>query len=437
MRSLGRRIMMVAEYSRSFCSRSSSMVASCDGGMRCRSKSPMRRAVTAGDSMKPCASRVERTVPSRTAPRKRRTWAVSRPASRSTRRAPACAALRTCSTARPRPPHSRQRGRPGRRGCIDFPENACSNVRARSTSSSSSVSSWTFRYPSTPRSRRIPIGIRRPSRSDNARRSSSSSKRVLQLIVLSDVRLTATWTSTANPPRQANVPIQQDALLLTVTQAAARLALGRSLTYRLIQIGALRSGEDRRRSSRPRLRSPGVRGLSWLRGELVNHLSAQHLQALRSSQIQDDVIAARGYETVETKAELGRRGFGVVQRRVPALLNSDPQRLWRPRRLSVAAGRPTRLERQGDQVRDAGRVDDAAGRSSVGATPALRSACASVHHRGHQERRCTGIRWSLCCRTPGVWNWRGTNGSGGETALPTGNRSPSTTAPSTSRSSKR
>ena len=49
-------------------------------------------------------------------------------------------------------------------------------------------------------------------------------------------------------------------------------------------------------------------------------LLSQHADLLRASGVTPDVAAERGYHSADTKAQLERHGFGVRQRRVPALL---------------------------------------------------------------------------------------------------------------------
>ena len=54
--------------------------------------------------------------------------------------------------------------------------------------------------------------------------------------------------------------------------------------------------------------------------ETTMNLMPQHAELLRASAISPEVVAARGYRTVTRKADLEELGFGVKQRRVPALL---------------------------------------------------------------------------------------------------------------------
>ena len=49
-------------------------------------------------------------------------------------------------------------------------------------------------------------------------------------------------------------------------------------------------------------------------------LFPQHTAKLNSSGVSPDVARARGYVTADTKAALGRFGFGDAQRRPPALV---------------------------------------------------------------------------------------------------------------------
>ncbi len=49
-------------------------------------------------------------------------------------------------------------------------------------------------------------------------------------------------------------------------------------------------------------------------------LCEAHLRMLKASDISDEVIEARGYRTVTTRADLAGLGFSPPQRNVPALL---------------------------------------------------------------------------------------------------------------------
>ncbi|MCH7626278.1 MAG: hypothetical protein IIC83_10170 [Chloroflexi bacterium] len=50
------------------------------------------------------------------------------------------------------------------------------------------------------------------------------------------------------------------------------------------------------------------------------HMLPQHAALLAASAISPEVAAARGYRSVETKADLERKGFSRAQRNVPGLL---------------------------------------------------------------------------------------------------------------------
>ena len=152
-------------------------------------------------------------------------------------------------------------------------------------------------------------------------------------------------------------------------------------------------------------------------GEYGSNLLPQHARQLAESAIAPEVAEARGYRSVETKAELGRLGFSAAQRRTPALLipihnvhGEVTLYQSRPDAPRIFNGKPIKYETpRGAQmlldvppvVRD--RLRDPSERLLV--TEGAKKADAAVSHG------LTSI--SLL----GVWNWRGTNNSGGKTVL--------------------
>jgi Domain of unknown function (DUF3854) len=146
-------------------------------------------------------------------------------------------------------------------------------------------------------------------------------------------------------------------------------------------------------------------------------LLAHHADLIDASAISDEVAGARGYRSVERKAELRRLGFGASQQNVPALLiplfdvhGERAGYLLRPDEPRQIRGRmckyempsgsamvldvpPPAREHLGDPARP------------LFITEGSRKADAAVSH---------GL---TCVSITGVWAWRGTNEYGGKTAL--------------------
>jgi hypothetical protein len=146
-------------------------------------------------------------------------------------------------------------------------------------------------------------------------------------------------------------------------------------------------------------------------------LLAQHARLLAASAIAAEVAAARGYRSVTEKKVLARCGFSAVQQRVPALLIP----VWdvcgevalyqaRPDDPRVKDGKTIKYEtRRGAQmvVDVPPRVRSQLGdpRTPLLVTEGVRKADSAVSV-------------GLCCvALLGVWNWRGTNEHGGQSAL--------------------
>src|SRR6266542_1946099 len=150
----------------------------------------------------------------------------------------------------------------------------------------------------------------------------------------------------------------------------------------------------------------------------MSDLLAQHPVLLAASSIADEVANSRGYRSIEQKARLTELGFSVRQARVPALLipiwnvHGDialyQARADEPR---VVDGKAIKYEtpRGSRMVLDAhpsmrGQLGDPDVPLFI--TEGIRKADAAVSA-------------GLCCvALLGVWNWRGTNKHGGNTALP-------------------
>lgn len=149
----------------------------------------------------------------------------------------------------------------------------------------------------------------------------------------------------------------------------------------------------------------------------MSALLEHHRALIEASGISPGVAEARGYRSLENRAELERLGFGRQQRIVPTLLVP----VWgvdgriatyqhRPDSPRVVKGKPRKYE---TPIGSAMAIDVPPGaRQWVGdparplfVTEGVRKADAAVS-RG------------LCCvALLGVWNWRGTNDLGGKTAL--------------------
>lgn len=147
-------------------------------------------------------------------------------------------------------------------------------------------------------------------------------------------------------------------------------------------------------------------------------LRPEHKGLIDGSAISSAVSEQRGYESIETKAELGRRGFSASQRRTPALFIP----IWnvhgematcqiRPDQPRFINGKSVKYETpKGSRI-------------VVDVPPCVRE---RLKDPGQPLFITEGVRKAdaaatagLCCiDILGVWNWRGTNEWGGTTALP-------------------
>ena len=147
-------------------------------------------------------------------------------------------------------------------------------------------------------------------------------------------------------------------------------------------------------------------------------LSDIHIHMLKvESGLGDEIIAQRGYETVTSKAELKRKGFSDNQARVPALLIP----LWtghgdignyciRPETPRIVKGKPHKYEFpfKSTMVLDIPPTC----RSQLGdPSPPLWITEGAKKGDALASHHCAVVS------VIGVWNWRGTNGMGGKTAL--------------------
>ena len=148
-------------------------------------------------------------------------------------------------------------------------------------------------------------------------------------------------------------------------------------------------------------------------------LLPQHRQLLLDSGISLEVALARGYRTVEKKAELNRLGFGEKQCRVPALL-IPVHGVHGEIALYQARPDEPRIDKRGravkyETLRDCSMVLDVPplARSMLG-DPAV----PLIITEGVRKADSAVSRGLCCVALLGVWNFRGTNKLGGKTALP-------------------
>jgi hypothetical protein len=149
----------------------------------------------------------------------------------------------------------------------------------------------------------------------------------------------------------------------------------------------------------------------------MSDLLPQHEALLRGSAISDGVAEARGYRSVEQKARLTELGFSQAQARVPALLSpifgvhgDIVLYQLRPDAPRIRDGKAVKYEtpvgaRMALDVPPACRAGLADPRIPLFVTEGVRKADAAASA-------------GLCCvALLGVWNFRGTNETGGSTAL--------------------
>jgi hypothetical protein len=151
----------------------------------------------------------------------------------------------------------------------------------------------------------------------------------------------------------------------------------------------------------------------------LRHLTEQHHQRIRASSIAPNVALARGYRSIDVKAELRRLGFTDTQCRVPALLLP----VW------SVCGEVGNYQLRADEPRI-----DQRGKAVKYELPRGTQMLLDVHPAIREQqgdpsiplwitegifKADAAISVGLCCiALLGVWNWRGTNGLGGKTALP-------------------
>ena len=150
---------------------------------------------------------------------------------------------------------------------------------------------------------------------------------------------------------------------------------------------------------------------------MMEGLSESHLQLLRKSGIDEQIIAVRGYRTVKTKAELRRLGFKDSQCRTPALLipifnvfGEIATYQIRPDEPRIKNGKPIKYETPSKS------------RMFIDVPPAarqwIRDPDRPLFITEGARKADAAVSKGLCCiALLGVWNFRGTNDYGGTTAL--------------------
>jgi hypothetical protein len=151
----------------------------------------------------------------------------------------------------------------------------------------------------------------------------------------------------------------------------------------------------------------------------LRHLAEQHRRRIRNASIAPAVIAARGYRSITVRVELRRLGFTDNQTRVPALLIP----VW------GVAGEVASYQLRPDIPRVGRQGKPVKYELPRGSTMLLDTHPCIRERLGDPAfplwitegilKADSAISAGLCCvALLGVWNWRGTNGLGGKTALP-------------------
>jgi hypothetical protein len=148
-------------------------------------------------------------------------------------------------------------------------------------------------------------------------------------------------------------------------------------------------------------------------------LADHHEQMLlEESGIEREIIKARGYRTLEAKAELKRLGFSDKQGSVPGLLipvygpsGEISNYQYRPDQPRIKAGKPVKYE------------TPAGSRMVLDIHPhaleKLKDPSFSLFITEGVKKGDALVSRGVCAvALLGVWNWRGTNPQGGTVALP-------------------
>ena len=148
------------------------------------------------------------------------------------------------------------------------------------------------------------------------------------------------------------------------------------------------------------------------------NLSEKHKKMLtEESGIPEEVIGARGYRTVDKKAELETRGFSKIQRNVPGLLipvyspcGEIATYQYRPDEPRIKDGKPIKYE------------TPTGTRMVLDVYPFAREMLGDpsvplLITEGIKKGDALVSRGLCAMALLGVWNWRGRNQDGGLTAL--------------------
>jgi hypothetical protein len=142
----------------------------------------------------------------------------------------------------------------------------------------------------------------------------------------------------------------------------------------------------------------------------LRHLAEQHLRRIRQSSIAPDIALARGYRSIEIKAELRRLGFTDAQCRVPSLLLPVWSVFGEIGNYQLRADEP-RIDKRGKAIKY--ELPHGA-QMLLDAHPAIREKLGDpsvpLWITEGILRADAAISVGLCCiALLGVWNWRGTN----------------------------
>lgn len=147
-------------------------------------------------------------------------------------------------------------------------------------------------------------------------------------------------------------------------------------------------------------------------------LSPDHRRSLEvGSGIAPAVVAARGYRTVTSKAELARLGFTTVQRHVPALVIPVWDLSGEVATYQLRADLPRIVDGKAIKYETPTRS-----RMALDVPPSIREQVQDVHvplliTEGVKKADAAVSRGLCCVALLGVWNWRGRDDQGGRRLL--------------------
>lgn len=152
--------------------------------------------------------------------------------------------------------------------------------------------------------------------------------------------------------------------------------------------------------------------------EAVASLLPQHAALIRESAIAPRVAAARGYRSVESRAELERLGFSQSQRNVPCLLIPIHDVHGELATYQIRPDTP-RVGKRGRVIKY---ETPRGARMILDVPPPARAWIADPKRplfitEGARKADSAVSKGICCVAILGVWNWRGTNEHGGQVAL--------------------